>query len=154
MHIVRKPFLIAHADHCPHIYLSRPHPITPSQCFPFPGPINLEPRHHLPLRVPQRPLTPRLFRTHPIDLLPREPPRLNCSIVPQPAPPRLFHPNLITHPSIRPFINRHHDRPPKAQIVLQRDPRPRRQPIRRPPSKLPHQLRTLRQTARTQGMSL
>lgn len=168
MQIVGNPFLMAHPDHYPtHHVPSRelqanayppPHPpLTPlSPPFPSPPAMDLKPRHHLPLRITQRPLTPRPPRPHPVNLLPRETPRLNRSIIPQPAPPRsrLLHPNLITHPSIRPFIHRHHDRPPKAQIMLQRYPRPRHQPIRRPPPKLPHQLRTLRQTARTQGMSL
>ncbi len=121
-----------------------------------PPAMDLKPRHYLPLRITQRPLTPRPLRPHPVDLPPREPPRLNRSIIPQPARPRPrpLHPNLITHPAISAFINRHHGRPPKAQVMLQRHPRPRHQPIRRPPPKLPHQLRTLRQPARAQRMSL
>jgi len=105
---------------------------------------SLESRLHLLLRILQRPLTPRPPRPHPPRLLPRKAPRLNGSIIPQPPLPRLFRPNLITHLSIRPLVHRHHDRTPKAKIMLQRDPRPRRKAVRRPPPQLPHQLRTLR----------
>lgn len=60
----------------------------PPQSSPFPStsapPWTLKPRHHLALRIPQRPLTSCTARPHPVNLLHRKSPRLNCRIIPQP----------------------------------------------------------------------
>ena len=81
-----------------------------------------KPRFNLPLRILQRPLTPRLATPHPIRLRPREPLRLHRRIIPNRRPPLHL---LIAHDlirlSIRPLIHRHDGGAAQAEIMLQGD---------------------------------
>ena len=120
---------------------------TQTKRSPYPSPkpsLLSKPRFDLPLRILQRPLTPRLATPHPIRLRPREPLRLHRRIIPDPRPPlHLLIAHDLIRPSIRPLIHRHDGGAAQPEIMLQGDFCAGNEAVVGPAAELPDELGAL-----------